>query len=42
MEELAVLRFLKENPKVAQEMTAKHIHRSERTVKSMTVRLTEK
>ncbi|MBO4757003.1 MAG: cell filamentation protein Fic, partial [Bacteroidales bacterium] len=42
LEELAVLRFLKENPKATQEMTAKHIHRSERTVKSMTVRLTEK
>ncbi len=42
MEELAVLRFLKENPKATQEMTATHIHRSERTVKSMTVRLTEK
>ena len=42
LEELAVLRFLKENPKATQEMIAKHIHRSERTVKSMTVRLTEK
>ena len=42
LEELAVLRFLKENPRATQEMTAKHIHRSERTVKSMTVRLTEK
>ena len=42
LEELAVLRFLKENPKATQEMTAKHIHRSERTLKSMTVRLAEK
>ncbi|MBR5042862.1 MAG: Fic family protein [Bacteroidales bacterium] len=42
LEELAVLRFLKENPKATQEMIAKHIHRSERTVKTMTVRLTEK
>ena len=42
LEELAVLRFLKDNPKATQEMTAKRIHRSERTVKSMTVRLTEK
>lgn len=42
LEELTVLRFLKDNPKATQEMIAKHIHRSERTVKSMTVRLTEK
>ena len=42
MEELAALRFLKGNPKATQEQVAKHLGRSERTIKSMTVRLTEK
>jgi DNA-binding IclR family transcriptional regulator len=42
LEGLAVLRFLKRNPKAAQEQIAKHFGRSERTIKSMTVRLTEK
>lgn len=42
LEELAVLRFLKGNPKATQEQIAKHLGRSERTIKSMTVRLTEK
>ena len=42
LEEMAVLRFLKENPKATQEQIANHIHRSERTVKSMTVRLSGK
>lgn len=42
LEELAVLRFLKESPNATQRMIAKQIHRSERTIKSMTVRLSEK
>ena len=42
MEESALLQFLKENPKATQEMIAKNINRSTRTVKTMTVRLTEK
>ena len=42
LEELAVLQFIKDNPKATQEMIAKHINRSQRTVKSMTIRLTEK
>lgn len=42
LEELAVLQFLKDNPKATQEMVAKHINRSQRTVKSMTIRLAER
>ena len=42
MEEISRTAILKENPGATQGMIAKHIHRSERTVKSMTVRLTEK
>ena len=42
LEELAILRFLKENPKATQTMMAELIHRSERSVKSITVRLSEK
>ena len=42
LEELETLRYLKENPKATQVMIANHIHRSVRTVKSMTVRLAEK
>ena len=42
LEELAVLQFLKDNPKATQEMIAKHINRSQRTVKSITVRLFER
>ncbi|MBQ6576693.1 MAG: Fic family protein [Bacteroidales bacterium] len=42
LEELAVLRFLKGNPKATQRQIAKHLGRSERTIKSMTVRLSEK
>lgn len=41
LEELAALRFLKRNPKPTQEQVAKHLGRSERTIKSMTVRLFE-
>ena len=42
LEELAVLRLLKANPKVTQEQLAEQIHRSPRTVKTLTSRLTEK
>lgn len=41
LEELETLRFLKDNPMATQAMIAEHIHRSERTVKSMTVRLAQ-
>lgn len=41
LEELETLRYLKDNPKATQAMIAEHIHRSVRTVKSMTVRLAE-
>ena len=42
LEELETLRYLKDNPKATQVMIAEQIHRSVRTVKSMTVRLAEK
>ena len=42
LEELVVLRFLKENPKATQAVTAKQIRKSERTVKTITVKLAEK
>lgn len=42
LEELAVLRHIKSNPKATQEELAKQIHRSPRTVKTYTIRLKEK
>ena len=42
LEELAVLRLLKANPKATQEQLAGQINRSSRTVKTLTARLTEK
>ena len=42
LEELAVLRLLKANSKATQEQLAEQIHRSPRTVKTLTSRLTEK
>ena len=42
LEELAVLRFLQEQPKATQKEIAAHIGKSERTVKTITVNLTEK
>ncbi len=42
LEELAILRFLKTNSKATQEQMAQQIHRSPRTVKTLTSRLTEK
>ena len=42
LEELAVLRLLKANSKDTQEHLAEQIHRSPRTVKTLTSRLTEK
>lgn len=42
LEELAVLRVIKENPNATQKEIASEIHKSERTVKSITVSLQEK
>ena len=42
LEEVAVLNFLREQPKATQKEIAAHIGKSERTVKSITVNLTEK
>ena len=42
LEELAVLRLLKADSKATQEQLAEQIHRSPRTVKTITSRLTEK
>lgn len=42
LEELAVLTFLKENPKATQKTIAHHIGKSERTVKTITVTLSVK
>ena len=42
LEEIAVLNFLREQPKATQKEIATHIGKSERTVKSITVNLTEK
>ena len=39
LDELAVLNYLHENPRATQKDIAQHIHRSERTVKSITVKL---
>lgn len=42
LEEMAVLNFLREQPKATQKEIAGHIGKSERTVKTITVNLTEK
>lgn len=42
LEEIAVLKFIKELPKATQKEIATHIGKSERTVKTITVNLTEK
>lgn len=42
LEEIAVLNFLREQPKATQKEIAVHIGKSERTVKTITVNLTEK
>lgn len=42
LEEMAVLNFLREQPKATQKEIAVHIGKSERTVKTITVKLTEK
>lgn len=42
LEEMAVLKYLKENPRATQKEIAKHIGKSERTVKSITVALSAK
>ena len=42
LEEIAVLNFLRELPKATQKEIAAHIGKSERTVKNITVNLTEK
>ena len=42
LEEIAVLNYLKEKPNATQKEIAQHIGKSERTVKSMTVNLSEK
>ncbi len=42
LEEIAVLNFLREQPKATQKEIAAHIGKSERTIKSITVNLTEK
>ena len=42
LEEIAVLNFLREQPKATQKEIATHIGKSERTVKSITVKLTGK
>ena len=42
LEEIAVLNFLREQPKATQKEIAAHIGKSERTVKTITVNLTEK
>ena len=39
LEELAVLTFLSDNPKATQKQVAAHIRKSERTAKSLTVKL---
>ena len=39
LEELAVLNFLSDNPKATQKQVAAHIRKSERTAKSLTVKL---
>ena len=42
LEEIAVLNFLREQPKATQKEIAAHIGKSERTVKTITANLTEK
>ncbi|MDR2969326.1 MAG: Fic family protein [Tannerellaceae bacterium] len=42
LEETAILRYIKENPRATQKEIAAHIGKSERTVKSITVNLTTK
>ena len=42
LEEIAVINFLKERPKATQKEIALHIGKSERTVKNITISLTEK
>ena len=42
LEEIAVLNFLQERPKATQKEIAAHIGKSERTVKTITINLTEK
>ena len=42
LEEIAVLNYLKEKPNATQKEIAQHIGKSERTVKSMTVNLSER
>ena len=42
LEEMAVLNFLREKPKATQKEIATHISKSERTVKTITVKLVEK
>ena len=42
LEEIAVLNFLQEQPKATQKEIATHIGKSERTVKTITINLTEK
>jgi len=42
LEEIAVLNFLREQPKATQKEIAMHIGKSERTIKTITVNLTEK
>lgn len=42
LEEIAVLNFLQERPKATQKEIATHIGKSERTVKTITINLTEK
>ena len=42
LEEMAVLKYLKEKPNATQKEIAQHIGKSERTVKTMTVNLSER
>ena len=42
LEEMAVVNFLREQPKATQKEIAAHIGKSERTVKTITVKLVEK
>lgn len=42
LEEMAVLKYLQEKPNATQKEIAQHIGKSERTVKTMTVNLSER
>ena len=42
LEEITVLNFLREHPKATQKEIAAHVGKSERTIKTITVNLTEK